>query len=548
MRRSRRTVFKKRKPGKEGSNPQSTKASRTSKSSADSIKMLHSALGNQGVQRLFESKAVQATLKINKSDDTYEKEDDMVANQVIRKKKPRVQKPSEMTEEEEVNRKTTDEEEIQESLQTKKTNSPKTSTDSNPQSCIRSLKGGGKTLSKSTRDYMEQRFDHDFSDVRVHTDEKSAKTAKSVNAKAFTTGTNIVFGKGEYSPESITGKRLLAHELTHVVQQKPGRPGAYIQRKPKALKKQDKKVATLLASAIGFLRASQKHIKIQGVKELADKSNKILDLFSLPQNFGLIGRNGRHIKTSKKARLESIFKPKGYMSRVFVFDLTIYLSKEPTEAAAGRYTPMGDWGGKIRLFSEHLANRSTDQISKLIAHEIFHMWSHIQEIISNKYGSDFAALVPTKEASKLLNNKSFSTYRNKMESHFKNLIFFLNTRQRQLGSLVHRSPPEIATNWSDLVVEEVGANLYADCIADAVATEQSKLAAKKAGPGKGGVSFYQRSDPVTFLRNYIRNHWLSNTTDRTILDSQEGKRHLNRMRDDITKLRNAIKAQMYAKK
>ncbi len=66
---------------------------------------------------------------------------------------------------------------------------------------------------------MEPRFGHDFSKVRVHIDEQAAESAQSVNALAYTMGRNIVFSTGQYTPETSTGKRLLAHELTHVVQQ-----------------------------------------------------------------------------------------------------------------------------------------------------------------------------------------------------------------------------------------------------------------------------------------------------------------------------------------
>jgi Domain of unknown function (DUF4157) len=82
--------------------------------------------------------------------------------------------------------------------------------------------GGGEPLDAATRTVMESRFDHDFSGVRVHTDSKASDSAKSVNAHAYTVGTNVVFRSGMYDPQSEGGQRLLAHELTHVVQQESG--------------------------------------------------------------------------------------------------------------------------------------------------------------------------------------------------------------------------------------------------------------------------------------------------------------------------------------
>jgi hypothetical protein len=68
---------------------------------------------------------------------------------------------------------------------------------------------------------MEPRFGHDFSHVKVHTDTKAARSATAVNALAYTVGRDVVFGVGQYTPQTNRGRRLLAHELTHVVQQGP---------------------------------------------------------------------------------------------------------------------------------------------------------------------------------------------------------------------------------------------------------------------------------------------------------------------------------------
>ena len=84
---------------------------------------------------------------------------------------------------------------------------------------INSLRGGGQPLSASTRAFFEPRFGVDFSGVRVHAHKRAAQVAQLVQAKAFTTGQNIVFGAGEYVPKSRRGRLLLGHELVHVIQQ-----------------------------------------------------------------------------------------------------------------------------------------------------------------------------------------------------------------------------------------------------------------------------------------------------------------------------------------
>jgi hypothetical protein len=81
------------------------------------------------------------------------------------------------------------------------------------------MRSSGRPLDDATRAFMEPRFGHDFSQVRIHTDSKAADSARAVNALAYTVGRNLVFGEGQYEPNSSAGRRLMAHELAHVVQQ-----------------------------------------------------------------------------------------------------------------------------------------------------------------------------------------------------------------------------------------------------------------------------------------------------------------------------------------
>ncbi|MGB9180925.1 MAG: DUF4157 domain-containing protein [Pyrinomonadaceae bacterium] len=82
--------------------------------------------------------------------------------------------------------------------------------------------GGGSPLDPQTSAQMESRFGYDLSEVRVHTDEHAAESALMIGARAYTVGRDIVFGAGEYAPKTDEGQRLMAHEITHVVQQETG--------------------------------------------------------------------------------------------------------------------------------------------------------------------------------------------------------------------------------------------------------------------------------------------------------------------------------------
>jgi Domain of unknown function (DUF4157) len=84
------------------------------------------------------------------------------------------------------------------------------------------ISSGGRPLDPDMRADMESRLGHDFSDVRVHDDSAAAASATAVNAHAYTVGSNVVFQRDRYDPSTQEGKTTLAHELTHVVQQRSG--------------------------------------------------------------------------------------------------------------------------------------------------------------------------------------------------------------------------------------------------------------------------------------------------------------------------------------
>ncbi|MBL4674761.1 MAG: DUF4157 domain-containing protein [Mucilaginibacter sp.] len=95
---------------------------------------------------------------------------------------------------------------------------------------IESNRSGGAEMDRQTKGFMESRFGTDFSDVRIHNNEDSKLLSRSLNAQAFTVGKDIYFNEDRYDPKSASGKWLLAHELTHTIQQKGGVNAKLIQR------------------------------------------------------------------------------------------------------------------------------------------------------------------------------------------------------------------------------------------------------------------------------------------------------------------------------
>lgn len=100
-----------------------------------------------------------------------------------------------------------------------------------PPSVYGVLNSPGEPLGKSARDFFEPRFGANFSDVRVHSDSAAAESARDMHARAYTVGTHIVVGRGEYRPDSAGSRSLMAHELAHVVQQATGVAPHRLQRK-----------------------------------------------------------------------------------------------------------------------------------------------------------------------------------------------------------------------------------------------------------------------------------------------------------------------------
>ena len=113
-------------------------------------------------------------------------------------------------------------------------------------------RGGGQPLAAAPRRFMEQRFGHSFADVSVHTDAAAAKSAEQLGARAYTHGADVYFGAGRYQPGTQEGQRLLAHELTHVLQQRGGKRGVFRDddkdAKPKAKKAVTKEITVDLGA------------------------------------------------------------------------------------------------------------------------------------------------------------------------------------------------------------------------------------------------------------------------------------------------------------
>ncbi|WP_158860099.1 eCIS core domain-containing protein [Lunatibacter salilacus] len=163
----------------------------------------------------------QPKLTINQPNDLYEQEADAMADRVMRMPdQENTEQPFFKPSITSLQRMCTDCEEEEKMAHRKEVDGKETTTNHSLESYVGHLNNGGQALSDEVRDFYEPRFGYDFSQVRVHTDTVAAKSAQSINALAYTNGNNVVFNNGQYAPDTESGKRLLGHELTHVVQQR----------------------------------------------------------------------------------------------------------------------------------------------------------------------------------------------------------------------------------------------------------------------------------------------------------------------------------------
>jgi hypothetical protein len=192
---------------------------------------LQRTYSNRYVQRVMAG--IQAKLKVGQPGDIYEQEADQVAEEVMRMPehhKLQIQRVCPECEVKGVRRQPI-EKERKELLQTKEISGQNTKVSPGLESRIHAIRSGGQSLPEYVRSFFEPRFGYDFSLVRVHTDEASAKVTKVLQAQAFTANRDIFFSPGQYQPGTSEGKHLIAHELAHTIQQ-----GATFKRTPQKIR------------------------------------------------------------------------------------------------------------------------------------------------------------------------------------------------------------------------------------------------------------------------------------------------------------------------
>lgn len=189
------------------------------------IMHLQQTIGNRAVGQLLSSGVLLAKLEIGRPNDKYEKEADRVADQVMSMSNPHGECMAESKEEKAHAKQIVwrnVEQDKEGPILKKRSDSNRPTVSPNLALRIEAFKGGGKPLSNEDRTFFERRFGTEFSQVKIHTGSQADRTARLINARAATLSQDIIFRAGQYRPGTSQGHRLIAHELTHVIQQRNG--------------------------------------------------------------------------------------------------------------------------------------------------------------------------------------------------------------------------------------------------------------------------------------------------------------------------------------
>jgi Domain of unknown function (DUF4157) len=177
------------------------------------------AAGEDIYKECLQGLSIQRKLSIGAVDDPLESEADAMADKVMRMPEtPFVQRKCAHCEEEEKVQRKSLSADITPFIQTKGGDGSGTASDTVTQQ-INATRGSGNSMDRPTQSFMESRFGTDFSNVKIHTGHDAIQMSRELNAQAFTVGSDIYFNSGKYDPSSDSGKHLLAHELTHTIQQ-----------------------------------------------------------------------------------------------------------------------------------------------------------------------------------------------------------------------------------------------------------------------------------------------------------------------------------------
>jgi len=348
-------------------------------------------IGNQAMLRLLAAGAVQAKLRISQPSDADELEADRVADRVAASPEPPAIHRKCNCEGGGASCPACEEEEVEQAKGIhRKASSSSGGNETVPSDFLKSI-GPGQPLDSSTRGFMESRFGRDFGGVRIHTGDQASESARFIQARAFAAGSHVVFDAGQYSPNSLSGKRLLAHELTHVAQQsrtgksnvvhrapppqwvmpQPIIPGTYSQVKTARLNGQGPFTKEVLSEIAGTWTPKSAY----GGPDVAQRA---VDLLEASDTFVQVANELDNFHLKKDSPKFQVLL--GFMGTKFAPAGTAlqFRSSEPVEVYPDENVIIIDYTSSVDLFGPK--EQQIVQFASTIIHESRHALDHIKKI------------------------------------------------------------------------------------------------------------------------------------------------------------------------
>lgn len=295
-------------------------------------------------------------------------------------------------------------------------------------------------------------------------------------------------------------------------------------------------VAKTMTQALQLATDALPFLKAAAQKELLQQMIEGLRTF-FPTGFGILNEKGEAVKGSARLRFETIIRqPGGAVLRPYLYDVRLFMSDQNAPFKSGDHRPIGDRASQIRLYARQVASARPQEMVGVAIHEMTHMLRALVRSFEGKFGAAAASEFPSRGTARLLNFSGFAANRAKMEGHFER---FVSVLERQANVRFERN---VASFIADKLLEEVLAYVFTARVGEAIAEVDARKMAKKTGaPGVGiSVGFA----PMTFLKNYIRRHWLSDPALKTALETAAAQRPIADMSDDLRAIVGAMETQV----
>ncbi|AUD04877.1 eCIS core domain-containing protein [Spirosoma pollinicola] len=353
----------------------------------------------------FSPVTVQPKLVVGASNDAYEQEADAMASRVMTMNDPAsISSPSlASVSPATIQRKCAHCEEEEKKIQRKESSNTETTASADVSYQLTSGRSGGSPLPNQTRGFMENALSADFSNVRLHTDAKAVQLSRQLNAHAFTYGNDVYFNNGQYAPDSRAGKQLLAHELTHVVQQNAGIQRKRIQREPTA-------TVDNVPGACSFDQHHQIEPAVRQATTWLRATIRRLDTFigSPAREPGVQAALERHFHSSTAETAGRVRRIFGRIDSEILSrpDLQVecHTTTDTSCNAAGAYVT-----GNLFVFCPAFFNGSANWQAISVIHEMAHTLTGVTHITDRAYQSDrYYRMQSTMEA--LTNAASYENF------------------------------------------------------------------------------------------------------------------------------------------